>query len=87
MEKEEQLKNIYKCRSRIKTVLMINGIWPKKNRRVFDILLPYMVCTGLSIIFFAVINFIYLNRHSLIIVLKGLSLCLSFTCVLSKVIN
>ncbi|KAF7989175.1 hypothetical protein HCN44_007485 [Aphidius gifuensis] len=87
MGKEEQLKNIAKCRKRLKLVTMALGIWPQKNPNTnFYCIQSYIVVVYLVIVYSAVLNFMYQNRHSFTIVLKGASLSLSFSIVTLKVV-
>lgn len=61
------------------------GLFPFDNENFFHKLLPYFVSFLFSTILFGCINFVYENRHNLIIVLKASSLILSIITIFIKV--
>lgn len=87
MKYEEAYKIIKKSEKRALFLLNLVGLFPveKKNKTLLRKILPFFVAFILSSIGLGCMNFVYHNRHNLIIVLKASSLIFSIATILLKV--
>ncbi|KAF7989158.1 hypothetical protein HCN44_007468 [Aphidius gifuensis] len=89
MKYEKEYKIIKNAEKRALLLLKLVGLFPveKKNATFFRKILPYFIAFLLSSIGLGCMNFVYHNRHNIIIVLKASSLIFSITTILLKVIS
>lgn len=85
MTYEKEWKIVEKCRNRIVFLLRIVGVFPYSNSNYFCKMLPYLVGIMVITMIAGCMNFVYVNRHSLMIVLKASGLIFAFLTVIIKV--
>ncbi|XP_044015468.1 uncharacterized protein LOC122857390 [Aphidius gifuensis] len=86
MQYSKELKIIEKCRNRLVVLLKIVGLFPIVNASLFYKILPFLVGFLLASIMAGCMNFVYINRNNLMVVLRACGIIFALLTIIIKII-